>query len=311
MTLSQLEYLIAIDTYKSFGKAAEKCMVTQPTLSMQLKKLEKGLGAILFDRSKHPIVPTTIGKSVIEQARIIIRESGKVEQIIKEYKMVMEGSLQIGIIPTIAPYLLPYFLGPFSSKYPEIKLVIKEMKTDEIIADLSKDLLDAGILATPLHDPSIYEYPLYYEEILLYLNPSHELAKSETIIPKQLISGDMWMLTEGNCFRDHVINLCDLSHSQPISNLKYQSGSLETLKKMVDVEGGYTLLPELAVLELQSRELKRIRHFVEPKPVREVSLVTARQTAKKNLLNRILQVISDCLPEEIKDKTRGHMVEWR
>ena len=311
MTLSQLEYLVAIDTYGSFGKAAEKCLVTQPTLSMQLQKLEKGLDVVLLDRSKQPVVPTEIGKKIIEQARIILREAQKVEQIIREHKTIVEGQLHIGIIPTIAPYLLPYFLGPFSKKFGDIELVIKEMKTDEILHDLRKDLLDAAILATPLHDPGIFETPLYYEEILLYLNPGHKLAIKKQVAPKELAPGDMWMLTEGNCFRDQVINLCALRNSQPLTNLKYQSGSLETLKKMVDVEGGYTLLPELAVLEMPFKEFKRIRHFKKPNPVREVSLVSARQTAKKNLLDRLSEVILENLPEEIKDKSKGHMVEWK
>ncbi|MEZ5001517.1 MAG: LysR substrate-binding domain-containing protein [Chitinophagales bacterium] len=311
MTLSQLEYIVALDTYKSFVLAAEKSMITQPTLSMQIKKLESDLGVILFDRSKNPIVATKIGKTIVEQARIVLREADQIQESIKEYKQKIGGNLQIGVIPTIAPYLLPYFLGPFSKRFPEINLEIKELKTEEIVELLQMDLLDAGILATPLHEPTIQEEPLFYEEILLYVNPKHALSYEEKILPEQLLSSDLWMLTKGNCFRDHVINLCKNRSEQPLSNLRYESGSIETLKKMVDVEGGYTLLPELAAIELPSKEGRRLRHFVEPKPLREVSLVFARKASKRNLLQRIKEVILPELPNEIKNKERGHLVEWK
>ena len=311
MTLSQLEYIIAVDTYQNFSNAAEKCMVTQPTLSMQVKKLEIDLGVVLFDRSKNPIAPTKIGKTIIEQSRIVLREAKQIQDSIKEYKQNIGGNLQIGVIPIIAPYLLPYFLGPFSKKFPDINLEIKELKTEEIIELLQKDLLDAAILATPLHMPNIVEDPLFYEEILLYVNPKHAFAKQENILPEQLLSADLWMLTKGNCFRDQVINLCKNRSEQPLSNLRYESGSIETLKKMVDVEGGYTLLPELAALELPSKEIRRIKHFVEPMPLREVSLVFAKKAAKRNMLHRIKEVILTELPQEVKDKNRGHLVEWK
>ena len=311
MTITQLEYLVALDTYRNFGLASEKCMVTQPTLSMQIKKLEKTLGISIFKREKQPITPTAAGNKIISQARVILREAKKVEQIVKEQKRLMKDTLQLGIIPTIAPYLLPYFLGPFSQQYPEIRLEIIELKTEEIVRRLQKDLLDIGILATPLHEPDIIEDPIYYEEILIYLNPAHPLYQLKEIPPQELVTSDLWMLSEGNCFRDHVINLCHMRAELPIKNLKYESGSLETLKKMVDVEGGYTLLPELAVLEMPSKEITRIRQFTEPVPLREVSLVSAQNATKQNLLDRIKEVILEQLPELIIDKSRGHMVEWK
>ena len=311
MTLTQLEYLVAIDTYRNFGVAAEKSLVTQPTLSMQVKKLEREMGLVLFDRSSQPIMPTPAGKLVVEQARVILREAGKVPEIIKEQKRLLEGSLIIGIIPTIAPYLLPYFLGPFSKQFPDLHLEIRELTTTEIIHDLQKDRLDAGILATPLQESELQEEVLFYEEILLYLHSGHPLAEKPNIKADKLNTSDMWMLTDGNCFRDHVINLCALRGNMPMHNLKYESGSLETLKKMVDVEGGYTLLPELAVLELPSREYKRVREFAPPRPLREVSIVHVRSATKRNLLNTIREVILDQLPESVHDKSRGRLVEWR
>jgi LysR family hydrogen peroxide-inducible transcriptional activator len=310
MTLTQLEYVVAVDTYGSFSLAAEKSLVTQPTLSMQIRKLEEQLDAVLFDRSKQPVIPTSVGKMVIEQARIVLREARQLPEIISDSKKTTSGNLVIGMIPTIAPYLMPYFLGQFSRQYPEVHLEIRELKTGEIIDLLQRDLLDAGILATPLHEEKIIEEVLYYEEILLYLHPKHHLVGKEHIHPDLLDPHDMWMLTEGNCFRDHAINLCSLGSDLPIRNLKYESGSLETLKKMVDVEGGHMLLPELAAMELPSRELKRIRHFALPVPLREISLVYARSVAKRQLMDNLRTVIQAALPEELADRSRGRMVEW-
>ncbi|MCP4123387.1 MAG: LysR family transcriptional regulator [Bacteroidetes bacterium] len=311
MTITQLEYVVAIDTYRNFGQAAEKSLVTQPTLSMQIKKLEKELGMEIFNRRNHPVSTTPVGKLIVEQARVILREARKINEIVKEKKRLLEGKLSIGVIPTIAPYLLPYFLGPVSKQFPDLHLEIRELTTAEIIKALKKDQLDAGILATPLHEPELIEDVLFYEEMLLYLHPGHILASSSSIKADRLNTSDMWMLTEGNCFRDHVVNLCALKGNMPIHNLKYESGSLETLKKMVDVEGGYTLLPELAVLELPSREFRRVRQFSKPIPLREVSMVHVRSASKRNLLDRIRKVITAQLPESVSDKSRGRLVEWR
>lgn len=310
MTLSQLQYIVAIDTYGSFSKAAEKSMITQPTLSMQVRKLEEELGVVLFDRSRQPVIPTLSGREILEQARIVLRESNRILEIVQEADAKMSGRLHIGIIPTVAPYLLPYFLGPFTKLYPEIQLEIIEQKTADIVDLLQRDLLDAGILATPLHNNSIREEPLYYEEILLYFNSTHELLQADRIDSDLLEPEDRWMLSDGNCFRDHVINLCTIRSELPIRNVKYESGSLETLKKMVDVEGGHTLLPELAVLELPSREMKRIRHFKAPVPLREISLVFARSAAKRLLLEKVRDAVKTALPAEILDKGRGRLVEW-
>lgn len=250
MTLTQLEYIVAIDTYRSFGLAAGKCLVTQPTLSMQVRKLEQELGLELFDRSSQPILPTEAGRLIVDQARVVLREAGRIGEIVREQKLELEGTLTLGVIPTVAPYLLPYFLGPFSKKYPEVRLEIRELTTGDIVSLLRRDLLDAGILATPVHEPGLVEEPVFYEEIMLYVHPGHALAAYEAVPAAHLETRDMWMLTEGNCFRDQVINLCALRGNMPMHNLKYESGSIETLRKMVDVEGGYTLMPELAVLEL-------------------------------------------------------------
>lgn len=310
ISLTQLEYVLAIDMYRHFAKAADACLVTQPTLSMQLKKLEEELKTELFDRSKQPIIPTDAGKKIIEQARIILREARKLEQIAKNYDDSFEGSLVVGIIPTLAPYLLPYFLGDFLKKYKQIKLVIQELTTEEIIFKLNKDEIDVGILATPLHENNLIEEPLFYEEIKVYAHYNHPLTKKKTLEHDDILRDDIWMLSQGNCFRSQVINIC--ANPMKINEqLKYESGSIETLKKMVEMEGGFTLLPELAVLELSTKRLNQVAEFKKPKPLREVSLVYARSVAKRKFIDVLKKQIITNIPEEILKKKRGSVVEGK
>jgi LysR family transcriptional regulator, hydrogen peroxide-inducible genes activator len=310
ISLTQLEYILAIDTYRHFAKAADACLVTQPTLSMQLKKLEEELKLTLFDRSKHPIIPTDAGKQIIEQARIIIREAKKLEQLAAHYDDSVKGSLSIGIIPTLAPYLLPYFLGDFIRKHTQIRLVIQELKTEDIIQKLNKDELDVGILATPLHENNLMEEPLFYEEIKVFAHYNHPLTKKKLLEHDDIMRDDIWMLSKGNCFRNQIINIC----ANPIhmnDHLNYESGSLETLKKMVEMEGGFTLLPELAVLELPAKKLSQVAEFKKPKPLREISLVYARSVAKKKFIDVLKKQILRTIPADLQDKKRGSVVEWK
>lgn len=310
ISLTQLEYILAIDTYRHFAKAAEACLVTQPTLSMQLKKLEEDLKISIFDRSKQPIIPTDAGKALIEQARIVIREAKKLEQISKQFDDSFEGSFSIGIIPTIAPYLLPYFISDFLKKYKKIKLIIQELTTEEIILKLNRDEIDAAILATPLHENNIIEEPLFYEEIKVYAHYNHPLIKKKSLEHEDIQRDDIWMLSKGNCFRNQVINIC----TNPIrmnDQLKYESGSIETLKKMVEMEGGFTLLPELAVLELPAKKLNQVIEFRKPKPLREISIVYARSVVKKKFIDVLKKLITENIPDELINRKRGTVVEWK
>ncbi|MEN9446914.1 MAG: hypothetical protein RJA25_203 [Bacteroidota bacterium] len=310
ISLTQLEYVLAIDSYRHFAKAAEACLVTQPTLSMQLKKLEEELKLEIFDRSKQPIIPTDAGREIIEQARIALREAKKIEQLAKYYDDSLDGDLTIGIIPTLAPYLLPYFLGDFIKNYKKIKLVIHELTTEEIIFKLNKDELDVAILATPLHESNIMEEPLFYEEIKIYAHYNHPLTKKKNLEHKDILRDDIWMLSKGNCFRNQVINICTNS-SYKNNHLQYESSSIETLKKMVEIEGGFTLLPELAVLELPAKKINQIAEFKKPKPLREISIVYARSVAKKKLIDVLKKIILANIPEELANKKRGTVVEWK
>ena len=307
-TITQLEYIVSVDVERHFGLAAKKCFVTQPTLSAQIKKAEEELGVLIFDRSKQPILPTTIGIQIIEQARVILREHQRLQQLVADFQNDVSGVLRVGIIPTIAPYLLPLFVGNFVRKYPKVDLQITEKTTEEIVNHLQNDLLDVGILITPLETPHIKERPLFYEEIQLYVHPKHHFAQNGSITTDALSKDNLWMLSQGHCFRNQVINLCAAS-IQSNNNLpfKYEGGSLEALQRLVDKEGGFTLLPELATLQ----KPQNVRSIAAPIPLREVSLVYIRNYAKIKLVELLEAQIKEMIPQHMLSKDRGQIVEWK
>jgi LysR family transcriptional regulator, hydrogen peroxide-inducible genes activator len=310
-TITQLEYLLAVDVHRHFADAAEACHVTQPTLSMQIKKLEEELGILVFDRSKQPVIPTEAGKALLLQARAVVQQHKKLQEIADNFKGQLSGELQLGIIPTLAPYLLPYFAGAFSRKYPQVKLLVQELTTEEIVQRLKKDQLDVGLLVTPLHDSSISERPLFYEEIKLYINPQHPLASQQELSVKQLNQPDMWLLAAGNCFRSQVLNLCQQHGEAGELPFRFESGSLETLRRLVETEGGFTLLPELATEELQTDRQELVRRLAPPRPLREVSLVYTRHYAKQRLLEALAATILNYIPPRLQKSERGTVVEWK
>ena len=309
ISIIQLEYIVAVDTYRHFVKAAEKCFVTQPTLSMQIKKLEEDLGVTIFDRSKQPIIPTAIGKKVIEQARITLAESRKIEEIVMDYSNSVGGEITLGIIPSLAPYLLPLFIGNFKRKYPDVKVRIVEMLTDDLIDQLKKDLVDGAVLVSPLNEPGIVEKPLFYEEMLFMVNMTHALARSPKVRVKDLASPDLWLLKSGHCFRSQVMNLCNYQTDMESSHLEYDSGSLETIKKLVETEGGFTLIPELSAEN--KGEGVMIRPIEDMSPLREVSFVYTRNYSKKKIIRLLAEEIQDSVPKSLLNKDRGQVVEWR
>lgn len=311
VSLIQLEYIVALDTYRSFSLAAEKCFVTQPTLSMQVKKMESDLGVTIFDRTKQPIVVTDIGKNIVEQARIVLAESKKIQELIQISKNTLTGELKIGIIPSLAPYLLPKFIGNFARKYPGIKVSIEEMLTENIIESLQTEIIDVGILVTPLEVSGIIESPLFYEKILLYANKDHEYAKLDSLKINQLNTDNLWLLTQGHCFRSQIINLCKLKDGQKSLPFEYESASIETLIKFVDAEGGFTLIPELAVDDLPLNKKNCTKELKDVKPIREVSLVTNRVFVKQRILEALKVEIMQSVPREMLSKSRGSIVEWK
>ena len=275
MTIQHLQYILAVDAHRHFAKAAEKCFVTQPTLSMMIQKLEEELGVKIFDRSKQPVVPTEAGEIVLRQAKIILQEATRMKIIVSEIKGELKGELKLGIIPTVAPYLLPLFLNSFLKKYPLLKIKITELTTQQIIDRLKDHHLDAGILATPLHNNSLNEQPLYYEQFVVYASPNEKLMKKKFLLPGDIDTNHLWLLEAGHCLRTQVLNLCELRKKElETSNLEYEAGSIETLKKIVDFNDGITILPELALKELSEKDMKNVRHFKPQVPVREISIVT-------------------------------------
>lgn len=311
MTLVQLDYLVAVDTYRHFATAAEHCFVTQPTLSMQLQKLEEELGVQLFDRSRVPVRPTEVGKDIIAQARIVLAEAKKVQEIVQNQKQELSGELRVGVIPTLAPYLIPLFITNFLDKYPNVRVVVQELLTDQIVEKLNHELLDVGLLVTPLENKSIRELPLFYEAFVAYVNPDHALAKSKAIDPAELDLEELWVLNEGHCFRSQVLNICNRGvhvGAEGKGHLDYRSGSLETLKRIVETQHGLTLLPELSVLDMPEEKLRLVRPFQEPQPLREVSLVVHRSFLKKRLIEALQKEIVAAVPQNISTRKKEQVV---
>ena len=301
MTFVQLEYVIAVATYHHFAKAAEHCFITQPTLSMQIHKLEKELSIKIFDRSKQPVVATEAGKQLIEQARKIIAERNVLKDQIQSLNGVLTGELKIGIIPTLAPYLLPLFITRFTKKYPLVKLVVNEITTESLISRLREGRIDAGILVTPLNESGIKEQPLFYEELMAYVSRKNEAYQKTYVLPQDIDPNKLWLLEEGHCLRSQIVNLCELRKaSLSGSHFEYEAGSIETLRRMVELNDGITILPELATLTLTNRQLELIRHFKKPTPMREVSLVVHRDFIKKRLIDALKKEINDSIPEKIR-----------
>jgi LysR family hydrogen peroxide-inducible transcriptional activator len=268
---------------------------------MQIHKLEEELGVTLFDRSRKPVEPTAIGKKIIEQAQTVLQEACRIEEIIKLEKGEISGDFKLGIIPTLAPYLLPLFLESFTKSYPRVNLIVEELQTQQIIRLLRLDKIDAGVLVTPLNSNGIVERPLFNDPFVVYLAPNHPLHRLKKVSGSDLILDDIWLLNEGHCFRDQAIEICKRVKGLPKKNLEFESGNLETLKRLVDKNFGYTLVPSLAILEMSKTDLKKkVRFFKSPAPTREVSIVYSRSYLKKSIIEALHKKIVSSLPKEYR-----------
>ncbi len=308
MTLTQLEYIVALDTYRHFSLAAGQCFITQPTLSMQIQKLEEELGVKIFDRTKQPVIPTEIGAGLILQARVTLREAQLIKQIINDQKDALSGELRIGIIPTLAPYLLPPLYKSMREKYPQLNLIIKEIITEDIIHELKSNRLDCGIVVTPLKDSSIKEDILFYEELFVYVSKKNALFNKKYILASEIDPNQLWLLEEGHCFRSQILNLCELRKNSDF-HFKYETGNIETLKRMVDKSDGITILPELAVMEFSKAQLKLVKQLKQPSPVREVSIVTHRDHIKTKLIKTLKEEIVSIIPKQMQKLRNKKVVE--
>jgi LysR family transcriptional regulator, hydrogen peroxide-inducible genes activator len=292
MTITQLSYVLAVAENQNFTKAAEKCFVTQPTLSMQIQKLEEELDVLIFDRSKKPIELTDVGRKIVTQARNIVNESYRIQDIVDQQKGFIGGEFKLGIIPTVMPTLLPMFLKNFIKRHPKVKLKIEELTTDEIITRLKDGHLDAAIAATPLEDDNIKERVLYFEPFVSYIPKSHRLHNNQKINVEDLDISDMLLLEDGHCFRDGVINLCKAFKGQTDEHFQLESGSIETLVRLSNEGLGMTLLPFLHTLEISDKEKENLHFFNEPTPAREVSIIYHKSELKMQIIEALQDVIS-------------------
>jgi LysR family hydrogen peroxide-inducible transcriptional activator len=310
MTLQQLEYVVALDEYRHYVTAAEHCFVSQPNLTMQVKKLEDEIGVRIFDRDKKPLQPTEIGKQVITRARQILRESRQLKEFVNHEKHAMEGEFTIGIIPTLAPYLLPQFLPSFMKENPKVHLKIQEMQTGQIITQLENGIVDLGLLATPLNEPSLREIPVFYEPLLLYLPDNHRFLHEKLMLPEDLDPSDVLVLDEGHCFREQALAICKHPKFGASIGFEYQSGSIEALKSLVQQGVGYTLVPELSVINELDDDL-HIRRFTDPQPVREVSIVVHNSYIKESVINKLVETIQQVIPSRFLKKQSVVEFEWK
>lgn len=305
MNLQQLEYIVALDIHRNHAKAADHCHVSQPTLSMMVKKLEGELGVKIFERGQ-PLKPSVSGEIIISRARQILQEIKNLKEFVRTEKESIAGEFRLGVIPTLAPYLLPRFLNDFLAKHRETSFTVIEMQTADIIKNLKTGRLDVGILVTPLDDKEIREIPVFYEPILLYTSEKLKYYQQERVSLKTLTTDNLLLLEEGHCFRGQVMNLCPAKEKRTNNQLNYQSGSFETLKAMVDNHYGYTLIPELAV----DVRRKQVKHFTSPEPVREVSLAVHFGFVKETLISKLREAILGAIPGHFRKNEKYIRVRW-
>lgn len=312
MTLTQLEYLIAVEKHGNFSKAAESCFVTQPTLSKQIQKLEEELGILIFNRDKNPVVPTEIGKKIIEQAKQILKEKEKLNILLQIERGEFIGTLRIAVIPTVSSYLIPMFISNFTNKYPDVELIIDEVTTDEIFNGLEKGNFDLGIIALRSNNREFITETLYYEPFVAFLPPDHRLIKKSKLSQDDLNAKDFLLLKEGHCLRDQVLSVCRVSENEWIeknNKIIFESGNLETLIKLVDKNFGMTLIPYLALQYINDKEkLKQIKEFQDPVPKREIGIVYTNTFYKTHLLRALKEEILKVIPDEMKKNSGGLVV---
>lgn len=305
MTLQQLRYITTLDDYRSFSKAASACSVTQPTMTMQVKKLEDEMGVEIFDRERHPIEPTTAGRIIISRARDILQQSDALFQYVKGMHTQVEGNFTLAIIPTLAPYILPLFLPEFTTTHPQTHLNIREMQTENILQSLKEGTVDIGLLVTPIEDSAIREVPLFHEPFHIY-GPEHLPQKK--FRSDELPAEGLLLLDEGHCFRAQTLELCNRADEDQARGFHYRSGSIESLKALVRKGIGYTLVPELSITH---DDTSHLRHFIAPEPAREVSLVVHSSFAREAVLEVLRESIISSVPSKMRSEKNYYQVRWR
>ena len=298
MTLQQLEYILAVNQFRHFAKAAEYCRVTQPTLSAMIQKLEEELDTRIFDRSQQPVCPTPVGILIIEQAQKILVQANRIKNIIEEEKHSLTGTFKLGILPTVAPYLLPRFFPQLMKKYPDLDIRVIEMKTNDIKKALQTGEIDAGIVASLAGMEELQQTPLFYEQFFVYVSRKDILLNSEVIRTSDLNGEQLWLLDEGHCFRDQLVRFCQMKSARA-SQLAYHLGSMETFMRMVESGKGVTFIPELAVLQLGDIQKELVRPFAIPCPTRQIVMLTNKNFIRHTLLEALTKEIKSSIPKEM------------
>lgn len=298
MTLQQMEYVVAVDQHRHFAKAAEACGVTQSTLSSMIQKLEIELDMLLFDRNAHPVRPTGPGEEIIRQARVVLFHASQLKEMAVAERELASGEVKLGIIPTVAPYILPRFFRKMHEQYPDIKLRVVESQSSSLIGRLERAELDMALMTVPCGHPDMLEIPVYREHLLAYVSPGEDLFSQTQIDINSLPTHHLWVLQEGHCLRNQVLNFCE-KRSDYASI--YEAGSIETLVKIVDENGGYTIIPELHVGLLRKCQQQQIRKLVNPEPYRELALVIRRDYVRERILNHIAGALAEIVPARMVD----------
>ena len=304
MNIQQLEYILAVDTYRHFAKAAEHCRVTQPTLSMMIQKLEDELGVKLFDRNTQPVSPTPAGRKVIDQARVVLYQTSLIKEIVNEEEQSLKGTFRLAVLPTIAPYLLPRFFQQLSEKHPDLDIRIKEMQTAPTLKALIDGKIDAAIIANQPTENLLQGETLYYEQFYAYIACNENLFKKNLVRSSDVSGERLWLLDEGHCFRDQLMRFCQMEKVK-LRQAAYQLGSLETFMRMVEGGNGITFIPELAIYQLSDQQKELVRPFAIPRPAREIVWVTRKDFIRHTIANLLIRNIKEHIPQEMLSLQAG------
>ena len=304
MNIQQLEYILAVDTYRHFAKAAEHCRVTQPTLSMMIQKLEDELGVKLFDRNTQPVSPTPAGRKVIDQARVVLYQTSLIKEIVNEEEQSLKGTFRLAVLPTIAPYLLPRFFQQLSEKHPDLDIRIREMQTAPTLKALIEGRIDAAIIANQPTENLLQGETLYYEQFYAYIARNENLFKKNLVRSSDVSGERLWLLDEGHCFRDQLMRFCQMEKVK-LRQAAYQLGSLETFMRMVEGGNGITFIPELAIYQLSDQQKELVRPFAIPRPAREIVWVTRKDFIRHTIANLLIRNIKEHIPKKMLSLQAG------
>ncbi|WP_333820131.1 hydrogen peroxide-inducible genes activator [Ohtaekwangia sp.] len=308
MTIQQLRYIVMLNQERHFARAAEACFITQPGLTIQLKSLEEEIGVKIFDRSKVPLKPTPVGEEIIAKAKRVLREMDGIRDLVVEKKNILQGTIRLGVVSTLSPYLVPFFMNAMEKETPKIEYIIKEASTLQLMNDLDAGELDVALMATPTGRPGLIEFPVFMEPFVAYLHPSHPQAKNAFYKLNEQDKFGLLLLNSEYCYNAQLIDICSIPKKKASLRSAYEITSIETLKNMVRANLGFAIVPWLSVLSEPTTSV--VKTFKDPQPVREISLVVADTFTRKLLLEKMKSTIWNALPEALKNKVKYKHIKW-